>query len=481
MNALFLIVIPFIASGLILLFRKSIIVKCISIAASLIQLLLTLYVLIQTNFSQGNILSFFIEWIPSLGINFSLNVDGISMFMLVLTNFLSLLILVSGINREPKRIGMFYSMIFFTQAAMNGVFLSSNAILFYIFWELSLIPVYFMVLFWGGERRQAITLKFFIYTLLGSLFMLFAFIFLYWQTSGIHSFEITDFYKIKISPAVQNRLFWCLFIAFAIKIPLFPFHSWQPDTYTTAPTQVTMILSGIMLKMGIYGIIRWLLPIVPQGVEHWSNTVIILSITGALYASVIALKQNNIKTLLAWSSMAHVGIIGAGIFARNLYSLQGVMLQMLFHGINIIGLFLVADTIENRTGTRKISELGGIRNISPFFSSTFLIIILGSIALPLTNGFIGEFLILTGLFKYYSWYSIFAGLIVITGAVYMLYIYQKVMLGQTNELSDSFIKVPWAENIVLIPVIILIFLFGIYPIPLLNLTEISVKGLLQMM
>jgi NADH-quinone oxidoreductase subunit M len=460
------IILPLLAGLLVLCFRKNIIIKNIAIISTFVQLCTTLYIIFKISIIGISNFDIFYAWLPDLGINLSFKIDSISMMMLLLTNLLSSIIIITGFNREIYKAHLYYALILITQFALNGVFLAANAFLFYVLWELTLIPLYFIILFWGGDRRQFFTLKFFIYTLLGSFFMLFALLYLYWLTPYPHSFEFSKLYNLSPSLSTQNWLFWCFFIAFAIKIPLFPFHSWQPSTYTTAPIQGTMILSGIMLKMGIYGILRLLLPILPLGVQQWSDFVMILSIAGAIYASIIAFKQNDIKTIIAWSSMAHVGIIGAGIFAQNIYSIKGVILQMFFHGINIIGLLLVADIIEHRTGTRNINELGGIKKISPFLASTFLIIILGSIALPLTNGFIGEFLILLGIFKYNIWFSIFAATTIITGAIYMLYIYQKIMLGTTSLSAHNINKLYFSEKAILILIVILIFLFGVYPKPL---------------
>ena len=242
------------------------------------------------------------------------------------------------------------------------------------------------------------TIKFFIYTLAGSLFMLAGIIYLYLQTPN-GSFDIDAFYALKLSAASQQKVFWLIFIAFAIKIPVFPFHSWQPQTYTQAPVAGTMLLSGIMLKMGLYATIRWLLPVIPEGVAHWSNTVMILAIIGVVYGAWIAINQKDIKTLFAFSSMSHVGLIAAGIFAANIQGVQGGVIQMLTHGINVVGLFFIAEIISNRLKTREVELMGGIRLKAPVFATLFIIILLGSVALPLTNGFVGEFLLLSGIFQ----------------------------------------------------------------------------------
>jgi len=268
-------------------------------------------------------------------------------------------------------------------------------------------------------------------------------------------------------------------MAFAIKMPIFPFHTWQPDTYTVAPTQGTMMLSGIMLKMGTYGLIRWLLPLAPLGVGEWGYIAIILSAIGIVYASCIAIVQKDFKRLIAYSSIAHVGLISAGILAMNIQGLQGGMIQMLSHGVNVVGLFFIVDLIQKRTGTRDIASLGGIRNVNPQFAVLFLFVLLGSVALPLTNGFIGEFLLLNGLYQYSVWITAFAGLSVILGAVYMLRSYQSIMLGETNSITSTFAPLAGSEKAVLLILCAAIIAFGIYPKPLLDISGPAIEKLLS--
>jgi NADH-quinone oxidoreductase subunit M len=291
------------------------------------------------------------------------------------------------------------------------------------------------------------------------------------------SFSLSAFYALHLSPAAQAWIFWALFLAFAIKMPLFPLHTWQPDTYTDAPTQGTMLLSGIMLKMGVYGVIRWMLPILPDALKTYGCWAMALSVAGVVYASLISWRQNDFKRLIAYSSIAHVGMIAAGVFSLSQQGLQGAVLQMLSHGVNVVGLFFVADILMNRTKTRELSLLGGIREKAPAFATVFMIILLGAVALPGTNGFIGEFMLITGVFRYSTWMAAIAGTSVIFGAVYMLRAYRKSMLGTTGVSSAGFTDLTWNERAVLYPVVLLIFLFGIYPDPLIQLVEPSVKSL----
>jgi len=419
-----------------------------------------------------------LPWIADLGINFHAGVDGISLLVVLLTNLLVPIIILSSYNHQYKNPAAFYALILFMQTGLLLVFTALDAFLFYIGWEAALIPIYFICAIWGGKDRIRINMKFFVYTIAGSLFMLMGIIYLYLQNPA-HNFNIQAFYALNLDSAQQGWIFWAFFIAFAIKMPIFPFHTWQPDTYTAAPAQGTMLLSGIMLKMGIYGVIRWLLPIVPAGVHDWGQLAIILSIIGIVYASLIAFTQKDAKRLVAYSSIAHVGLISAGIFAFNHQGMQGAMVQMLSHGINVVGLFFVLDIIFSRVKTNKIEELGGIAKVAPQLSIAFLIIVLGTVALPGTNGFIGEFLLLMGVYNYGIWAAAIAGLTIIFGAVYMLRMYQNVMLGQTNNLTITFTDIKGTEKLVLYTICALIIVLGVYPKPVLHLTEASVQHLLE--
>ncbi|MBO9675999.1 MAG: NADH-quinone oxidoreductase subunit M [Sphingobacteriaceae bacterium] len=419
-----------------------------------------------------------LPWIADLGINFHAGIDGISMLVVLLTNLLIPIIILSSYKHDYKNPAAFYALILFMQTGLLLVFTALDAFLFYIGWEAALIPIYFICAFWGGKDRVRINMKFFVYTIAGSLFMLMGIIYLYLQNPA-HNFEISAFYALNLDSTQQGWVFWAFFIAFAIKMPVFPFHTWQPDTYTAAPAQGTMLLSGIMLKMGIYGVIRWLLPIVPTGVQHWSCLAIGLSIIGIVYASLIAFTQKDAKRLVAYSSIGHVGLISAGIFALNQQGMQGAMVQMLSHGINVVGLFFVLDIIFSRVKTNKIEELGGIAKVAPQLAIAFLIIVLGTVALPGTNGFIGEFLLLMGVYNVGIWAAAIAGLTIIFGAVYMLRMYQNVMLGKTNELTITFSDIQGSEKFVLYLICALIIVLGVYPKPLLHLTEASVQHLLE--
>lgn len=419
------------------------------------------------------------NWIPALGIQFKIGMDGISLLMVLLTAFLYPLIVLSSFKKDIKNQNAFYALMMFMQAGLIGVFVSLDAFLFYVSWEAALIPIYFISAIWGGENRIKVTLKFFVYTIFGSLFMLAGIIYLYLQTQGFKTFDIGAFYNLTLSNTEQSYLFWTFFLAFAIKMPIFPFHTWQPDTYTEAPTQGTMLLSGIMLKMGIYGVIRWMIPIVPAGVEQWGTLAICLSIIGIVYASIIAIRQSDMKRLIAYSSIAHVGLIAAGVFVWNQQSVQGAVIQMLNHGVSVVALFFIIQIIEERTGTREIANLGGIVLKAPVLAICFVIVMMGAVALPLTNGFVGEFLLLMGIYKYNVWAAVFAGLTIILGAVYMLRMYQKVMLGEANSLTSSFTDIKGTEKVVLFVSVLVIIVVGVYPNFLLKVSEAPVSELIN--
>ena len=418
-------------------------------------------------------------WIPKLGIYFNAGIDGISMIMILLTTVLVPLIILTTYKHEYKNANAFYALILFMQAGMLVVFTALDGFLFYVGWEAALIPIYFICSLWGGVNRIKVTIKFFIYTFSGSLFMLLGIIYLYLLTP-VKTFDLSAFSATGVIDGHhQAWVFWAFFLAFAIKMPLFPFHTWQPDTYTEAPPAGTMMLSGIMLKMGVYGVIRWLIPVVPLGFQKYEGIVIVMAVIGIVYGSIIAFTQKDGKRLVAYSSIAHVGLIAAGIFGWTTMGLQGAMFQMLSHGINVVGLFFVWDIISRRLNTREISELGGIAKVAPKFAIAFLIITLGTVALPLTNGFIGEFMLLNSVFRYNVWLVVSAGSTMIFGAVYMLRMYKKVMQGETNPLTAAFADISGSEKVVLGIICALVIIIGVYPQPILHISEAAVNNLVQ--
>ncbi|MBL7925215.1 MAG: NADH-quinone oxidoreductase subunit M [Bacteroidia bacterium] len=477
MLTLALLLLPLLASlGTFMLRREA--VKVYALISSAIQFGLTAYVLCLFTGDAGEQFQFNFPWVEALGISLHMGLDGISILLVALTNVLVPLIILSSFRNNYSHPAAFYGLILFMQFALVGVFAALDGFLFYIFWELALIPIWFICLLWGGADRVRITLKFFIYTLTGSLLMLVGLILIYLQTPAPHSFSIEALYQASLTAEMQGWLFWCFFIAFAIKIPVFPLHTWQPDTYTDAPAQGSMLLSGIMLKMGIYGIIRWMLPVLPEGIAQWGEVAMMLCATGIVYASCLAIVQKDFKRLIAYSSIAHVGLITAGVFTLTISGLQGSMVQMLAHGVNVTGLFFIADIIQRRMKTREMSELGGLANNTPLFTILFMIVLLGSVALPLTNGFVGEFLLLNGVYQYSAWLAAVCGLTIILGAVYMFRAYQKVMLGEAHERSVEFTGLANSEKAVLIIIAFLILAGGIYPKPILTIAQPALEEVL---
>jgi len=480
MLTVLLILFPFI-SALIVFFTKGRLARNLALTFSVFEFIIALVAfLLFTHNPNLSILCFNHTWVQSLGISFSVSINGLSLLMILLSTFLVPLIILSSFNNLQELSSKFYGLILLMQMALVGVFAANDGFLFYVFWELALIPIYFICMLWGGENRAKITFKFFIYTLFGSLFMLVGLIYLYNHSgiNGLKSWAIQDLYQAgrTLNLDQQTAVFWLIFIAFAIKMPIFPFHTWQPNTYVNAPTQGTMLLAGIMLKMGTFGVIKWLLPIVPLALDKWGSTAIALSVIGIVYASCIAIAQKDFKRLIAYSSIAHVGLISAGILSANQQGVQGAIMQMLAHGVNVVGLFFIADILLRHTGTNEINKLGGIRNINPNFAVLFLIILLGSVALPLTNGFVGEFLLINGVYQFSPIAAAFAGLTVILGAVYMLRSYQQIMLGENKD--SSFGVLARSEKLILVIICIVVIGLGVYPKPLNDIAEQASKDIL---
>jgi NADH-quinone oxidoreductase subunit M len=428
-----------------------------------------------------------LAWISSLNSRFTVSLDGLGQVLSFLTAISFPIIFIATWKDEYRNASNFFALMLLSQAGLMGVFVAMDALLFYFFWELALVPVYFICSQWGGEKRIAATFKFFIYTFTGSLLMLIGIIWIYFHTRD-HSFSITSFYEIgqRIPSQDQNWLFWLFFVAFAIKMPIFPFHTWQPDTYEQSPPAATMVLSGIMVKMGILGVIRWMAPVIPVGTWAWGDTASALCITGMIYASLIALRQDDLKRLIAYSSIAHIGLMCLAIFATTSIGLQGVMFQTFSHGINIIGLWIVADIIERQFHTRKISELGGLAVKAPGLAILLVVIALANVALPLTNAFIGEFMMFNGVYSstatsYSAIFTATAGISIILSAVYMLNMIQRVFFGKTNSITSTAKDILWNEKMVLVVIVIIIVVLGIYPRPFFELTEGTVNAILTKM
>jgi NADH-quinone oxidoreductase subunit M len=444
----------------------------------------TVSILGLTILNKTDLLQFKCDWLPGLGSSFSIQLDGMGQLLCLLTAISFPLIFITTWDRVYKNAHNFFALMLLSQAGLMGVFLAMDALLFYFFWELALIPVYFLSSIWGAERRIAATFKFFIYTFVGSLLMLIGLIYLQSLTPD-RSFDIKAFYAIVIDNKTQNWIFWLMFIAFAIKIPVFPFHSWQPDVYEQSPTAVTMVLSGIMVKMGLFAVIRWLLPVLPSASYAYGEEMISMwAIVGMIYASLLAWRQDDMKRLIAYSSIAHLGLMVVAIFSMSEIGMQGVMLQMFNHGINILGLWVVVEILERKYGTRKLSELGGLAQKAPAMAILFVVVALANIALPLTNAFVGEFMMFTGIFTSpVSSYEMItvpaAGITIILGAIYTLRMIQKVIYGNTNALTETGTDIGVNEKLVLGIIVILILAVGVYPQPFLDLTKDTTNFILN--
>lgn len=458
-----IILIPFITALLLLFIKDAKKSNSIALVSSAASLAISIWVAMKgaPDFNQA--------WIAALNSRFFLHADGLAKILVLLTTIsFPAILLATGSNTLAQK-NIFISLLLLTQAGLLGVFLAGDALLFYFFWELALIPVYFLCSIWGGEKRIAITFKFFIYTFLGSLMMLACIIFLYTH-SAESNFLIQNFAHATLTPAQQTTAFVLFFIAFAIKMPIFPLHTWQPDAYEQSPTAVTMVMSAVMVKMGLYGVIRWLLPLFPVAAKSAAVIVVDLSVIGVLYASFIAIKQDDIKRLIAYSSIAHIGLMNAALFAHQVIGMQGVLIQLFSHGINVLGLWMVADIIEQQTGTRSMRAMGGLAKKQPTLAILLVAFAFANIALPLTNAFVGEFLIFNGLFQFNPWVAAFAGVSVILSAIYTLNMVQKVAYGEVSEATQKINFINKGAQWALIILLVIVFASGVYPQPLFDLT-----------
>lgn len=479
MLTLALIALPLLMSALVFILGQKP-ARTVSLATTTVMFALTVFGAYQLSTGNTALLDFDKNWIGPLGIHYSFRLDGISIMLALLSALTAPLIVYSTFSRTFKNPHIFYGLMLMMIGAMNGAFFAGDGLMFYIFYEIALIPIYFIILIWGrGEDRAKITFKFFVYTIFGSLFMLVSLLYVYQHTTP-HSFAFDALYAAgtSLSALEQGWVFAGIFIAFAVKMPIFPFHTWQPSTYNAAPTAGTMLLAAIMLKMATFGLIRLALPMVPAGIESYGNWAIVLSVTGILYASLMAIIQKRYKLLIAYSSIAHVGLISAGILSGTAQGVQGGLFEMISHGILSVGLFFVLDIIETRIGHDRIQEMGGIRAVNPTFAFLFFAIVMGSVALPFTSGFVGEFLLLLGLYQYSGWLALAGGMTVILGAVYMLRSFQSIMLGPENNISAGFAALTRQELTILSIVVFLVVLLGIYPAPLMELSNSAVESIL---
>jgi NADH-quinone oxidoreductase subunit M len=422
--------------------------------------------------------------VGGLNVHYHVGVDGISLLLAILTTFLMPISVLASwsISRSVKP---YMACMLFLEVGMLGVFVSLDLVLFYVFWEVMLIPMYFLIGVWGGERRIYAAIKFFLYTAAASLIMLAGIVVLYYA-NGADSFDLVQITRrlaegrITLSPATEFLLFLAFFVAFAVKVPLFPFHTWLPDAHVEAPTAGSVILAGVLLKMGTYGLLRFCLPLFPRAALALAPIISVLAIIGVIYGALVAMVQPDVKKLVAYSSVSHLGLVVLGIFAFNHISIQGATYQMLNHGVSTGGLFALVGMIYDRRHTRQISDFGGVAHIMPVYSALFMVILLSSIGLPGLNGFVGEFLILQGTFLSNTTYAAVAALTMILSAVYMLWMYQRVFLGGiTREENRGLRDLNVRELAILLPLIIMALWMGVNSSTFLRKTDASVQNVIE--
>ncbi|QQV75679.1 NAD(P)H-quinone oxidoreductase chain 4 1 [Rickettsia tillamookensis] len=458
---------------------KPIYVMYVAVLSSVLTFISTIYILIE--FDSSNPAYQFVEryaWLDTIGLEFHVGVDGISIFFVALTSFLTLICIIGSLFTVKKYIKEYLVCFLLMESFCIGAFTSVNLLLFYLFFEAILVPMYIIIGVWGGENRIYAALKFFLYTFFGSVFFLLSLIYIY---SKIHSFDLTYISELtdNIPLFAQQILWWAIFIAFAVKIPMIPFHTWLPDAHVQAPTSGSVILAGILLKLGGYGFLRVLMPLLPAASQEFAIYVIYLSVIAIIYASLVALAQKDMKKMIAYSSIAHMGYVTIGIFSFTEAGISGAVFQMLSHGVISSCLFLIVGTLYERLHTKEIAKYGGVASKMPVLATFFMIAMLGSVGLPGTSGFIGEFLSLLGIYKVNVIATFIAALGIILGAVYMLKLYKEVMLGEiTNKEIMNFRDLYKYEIISIAPLILLIIYFGLMPSSVLNVFRLSVENLL---
>ncbi|RKX29626.1 MAG: NADH-quinone oxidoreductase subunit M [Candidatus Zixiibacteriota bacterium] len=424
-----------------------------------------------------------IPWVSGFGIHYHLGIDGISLLLIMLTTILSTIVMISSWNAIKTGVKGYFISMLLLETGMIGVFVSLDLFLFYVFWEAMLIPMYFIIGVWGGPRKIYAAIKFVLFTMFGSLLMLVALLYLFFMYHGYtgeYTFDMLKMYEMPIPLGAQTYIFLAFALAFAIKVPIWPFHTWLPDAHVEAPTAGSVILAGVLLKMGTYGFIRICLPMFPEATLQFVPLISILAIIGIIYGALVAMVQRDVKSLVAFSSVSHLGFVMLGMFALNLQGMEGSVIQMINHGISTGALFLIVGMIYERRHTRMIADFGGLSKSMPVFSTFFMIVTLSSIGLPFTNGFVGEFLILLGTFASNKVYAVLGATGVILAACYMLWMLQRVIFGKITKPENENLKdLDGREKLVLIPLVILIFWIGIYPKPFLRRMEPAVNDILS--
>jgi len=419
------------------------------------------------------------EWIPSIGAQYFLGVDGFSVLLILLTTMMGSIAVLSSWTAITERVKEYYIFLLVLQTGMIGAFVALDFLLFFLFWEVMLVPMYFLIGIWGSDRRLYSAIKFFLYTLVGSVVMLLGILALYFNytdpSTGQHTFDVTQLQRFGFDPTLQWWVFLAFFLGFAIKVPMFPFHTWLPDAHTDAPTAGSVILAAILLKMGTYGFIRFSLPILPEASRQFVPMMALLSFIAIVYGALVAMAQQDWKRLVAYSSVSHMGMVTLGMFALNPVGLTGSIVQQLNHGISTGALFLIVGIVYERRHTRLISEYGGLSKVMPVYAAVFMIMTLSSIGLPALNGFIGELLILQGVFVFSKLWAAVAASGIVLGAAYMLWLYQRTMFGKLeNPKNEKLADLSLREFVTFVPLLILAVWIGLYPAPFLRRLDSSV-------
>lgn len=423
------------------------------------------------------------SWIPALGIRYHVGIDGISLFMVLLTTFLTPIVVLASWTNISRNLKGYMISLLVLETGILGAFVALDLSLFYVFWEVMLIPMYFIIGIWGGRNRIYAAVKFFIYTFVGSLLMLVAILVLYFYHGGLtgeYTFDLLKLQETHFPSGYQTWLFLAFGLSFAIKVPMFPFHTWLPDAHVEAPTGGSVILAGVLLKMGAYGFLRFCLPFFPQAVEQFTPLILTLAVIGIIYGALVAMVQPDLKKLVAYSSVSHLGFVILGIFTLNNQGIQGGLIQMVNHGLSTGALFLLVGMIYERRHTRRIADFGGLAKQVPVFATFFMIVMLSSIGLPGLNGFVGEYLIILGAFLEQRVFAVVAATGVVWTAVYMLLMYQRVMFGKLDkEENKKLLDLSPREIGLLVPIIIFIIFIGVYPNAFLRKMEPSVNHLIE--
>jgi NADH-quinone oxidoreductase subunit M len=423
-------------------------------------------------------------WLPPLGANYHLGVDGISVMLILLTTVITAVSVVSAFGAVEKRHREFYALLLALEAGMLGTFMALDLLLFYVFWEAMLIPMYLLIGVWGGPRRVYAAVKFFLYTMAGSVLMLVAILWLYFLhkgATGVGTFDLDAFYRLPIAAAAQVWLFLAFAFAFAIKVPMFPFHTWLPDAHVEAPTAGSVILAAVLLKMGTYGFLRFAIPLFPQASAQFAPWIAGLALVGIIYGALVSMVQPDLKKLVAYSSVSHLGFCMLGMYAMNAQGMAGSMLQMLNHGVSTGALFLLVGVVYERRHTRLIADFGGLWKPLPVYAAVFMVVMLSSVGLPGTNGFVGEFLVLLGAFRARPLWAVLGATGVILSACYMLWMYQRVMFGPvTHAENEKLVDLSLRERLVFAPLLILIFWMGMVPQPFIERMQPSLDRVLAL-